>query len=57
MRKQEAAAAAIKDAKQVLASIPEGQAKHPMVERLRRTLLDRGAGHGLGPPGVRPNRP
>ena len=57
MRKQEAAAAAIKDAKQVLASIPEGQAKHPMVERLRRTLSDRGAGHGLGPPGVRPNRP
>ena len=56
-RNHEAAAAAIEDAKEVLAAIPEGQSKHPMVERLRRTLSDRGAGSGPGLPGIGPKRP
>ena len=41
--KPDAAAATIKSAKQALAAIPKEQATHPMVERLRRTLSDRGA--------------
>ena len=57
MRDHEAAAAAIEVAKEVLAEMPEAQAKHPMVERLRRTLSDRGNGPRLGPPGIGANRP
>ena len=57
MGNHEAAAAAIEVAKVVLAGVPEGQAKHPMVERLRRTLSDRGNGPRFGPPGIGANRP
>ncbi len=55
MRNHEAAATAIEDAREILRAIPEGQSKHPMVERLRRTLSDRGPGPGL--PGIGPKRP
>ena len=57
MRDHEAAATAIEDAREILAAIPKAQAKHPMVERLRRTLSDRGPGTRPGPPRIGPNRP
>ncbi len=44
MRDHDAANAAIEEAKQVLAAVPEDQAKNPLVERLRRTLSERGPG-------------
>ena len=42
LRKPETATAAIQSAKQTLETIPVEQAKHPMVERLRRSLSNRG---------------
>jgi len=49
LRDHEAAAAAMGEAREALAAIPKGEAKHPMVERLRRALSDRGPGFRVGP--------
>ena len=51
MRKHDAAAAATKEARQILAGISEAEAKQPMVERLRRSLSDRRSGPGVRPGG------
>jgi len=56
MRNHEAAAVATEEARQVLAAISEDEAKHPMVDRLRRALSDRGTGPGAGPPRHGPKR-
>ena len=56
MRNHEAAAVATEEARQVLAAISEDEAKHPMVDRLRRVLSDRGTGPGAGPPRHGPKR-
>ena len=50
MRDHKAAVAAVEEARQILLAIPAGQTKHPMVERLRRTLSDRGPGLGTNRP-------